>query len=70
MIPLSNDPKDSGSDKYCSNCFVNGKLLAEEMTLGEFQKKAYTGMVSGGHNKVVAWIFSKMIRFAPYWKNK
>ncbi|MDH4225800.1 MAG: zinc ribbon domain-containing protein [Deltaproteobacteria bacterium] len=70
MMPLAKDPKESGSEKYCSNCYVNGKLLAEGMTLGEFQKKAYAGMVDGGHNKPMAWFLSKMIGFAPYWKNK
>lgn len=70
MMPLSKDPKESGSDKYCSYCYVNGKLLAEGMSLKEFQKKAYSGMVDGGHNKLVAWFFSKMIGFAPYWKNR
>ncbi|MDH4120349.1 MAG: zinc ribbon domain-containing protein [Deltaproteobacteria bacterium] len=70
MMPLAKDSKESGSEKYCSNCYVNGKLLAEGMTLGAFQKKAYAGMVHGGHNKLVAWCLSKMIGFAPYWKNK
>ncbi len=70
MMPLSKDTKESGSDKYCSNCYVNGKLLADGMSLKEFQEKAYTGMVGGGHSKLVAWFFSKMIGFAPYWKSK
>ncbi len=70
MMPLSKDPKKSGSDKYCSYCYVDGKLLAEGMTLKEFQKRSCDGMVEGGMNKFVAKFFSYMIRFAPYWKNK
>lgn len=70
MMPLSKDPKESGSDKYCSYCFVNGKLLAEGMSLSEFQKKSYNGMIEGGHNKFAAWFFTKLIGFAPYWKTK
>lgn len=70
MMPLSKDLKKSGSEKYCSYCFVNGRLVAEDMSLKEFQEKAYTGMVDRGQNKLIAWFFSKMIGFAPYWKNK
>lgn len=70
MMPLSKDPKPSGSDKYCSYCYVDGKLLAEGMSLEQFENKVYSGMVGNGHNKISSWVFSKMVRFAPYWKNK
>ena len=70
LMPLSKDPKISGSEKYCSYCFSDGRVIAENMTLSEFQKKAYVGMTSRGQSRLVAWLFSKMIGFAPYWKNK
>ena len=38
FMPLNKDPKESGSDKYCSYCFANGKLIAETMTLKELKK--------------------------------
>ena len=70
MMPLSKDPKRSGSDKYCSFCFSKGKLLAEGMTLRDFKDRSYHGMVESGQNKLVAWFLSRMIGFAPYWKGK
>ncbi len=70
LMPLKKDPKESGSEKYCSYCYVDGKLLAEGMTRTQFEKKTYTGMLEGGHSKILAWGLSKMVRFAPYWKNK
>ena len=70
MMPLSKDPKNSGSEKYCSYCFVGGKLLAEGMSLKQFQEKSYQGMVEHGMNRIMAKLFSYMIRFAPYWRKK
>lgn len=69
-MPMAKDPKDSGSEKYCSYCYVNGKLIADDMTLKEFKKQSYDGMVSGGMGKIKAWIFSQFIGIAPYWKNR
>ena len=58
-MPMDKDPKESGSDKYCSYCFVNGKLLAEGMSFKEFKERSYNGMVDKGMNKFMAWIFSQ-----------
>ncbi len=70
MMPLSKDPKKSGSDKYCSYCFVDGKLLAENLSLKEFKAKAFDGMVKSGHSKFSSWFFTWLIGFAPYWKRR
>jgi hypothetical protein len=69
-MPMEKDPKNSGSDKYCSYCFVNGKLTAESMTLKDFKQKSYNGMIEMGMFKPKAWIFSQFIGMAPYWKSK
>lgn len=69
-MPADKDPKDSGSDKYCSYCFVNGKLIAEDMTLKEFKKHSYDGMVKSGMSGIKAWLFSQFIGMAPYWKSR
>ncbi|WP_413289229.1 zinc ribbon domain-containing protein [Bdellovibrio sp. HCB337] len=69
-MPMDKDPKNSGSDKYCSYCFVNGKLIAENMTLKEFKKQSFDGMVQGGMSRFKAWVFSQFIGMAPYWKNR
>ena len=69
-MPMEKDPIDSGSDKYCSFCFINGKLIAEGMTFQQFKKQSYDGMVAGGMNSLKAWFFSQFIGMAPYWKTR
>ena len=64
------DTNDSGSDKYCNYCFVNGKLIAEKMTFEEFKKQSYDGMVKGGMGAIKVWFFSQFIGMAPYWKTR
>ena len=68
MMPLDKDPGVSGSDKYCSYCFKNGKLVYEGNDLKQFQKMAYEGMRARGTNVFLAKFFTFMIRFAPRWK--
>ncbi|HMQ11791.1 MAG TPA: zinc ribbon domain-containing protein [Oligoflexia bacterium] len=70
FMPLKQDLKESGSDIYCSYCYVDGRLLAEGMTLKEFKEKAYQGMLLKNMNKYKAKFFSWMIGFAPYWKTR
>ena len=70
FMPLAKDEKDSCSDRYCSFCFVNGKLVAEGMSLREFKKQSFDGMVRGGMNRLKAWFFSQFIGMAPYWKSR
>ena len=68
MMPLSKDPSQSGSDKYCSYCFKDGKLCYEGSDVKEFKKHAYEGMISKGTNPIMAKFFTWMIGFAPRWK--
>ena len=67
-MPLSKDPGKSGSDKYCSYCFKDGKLCYEGTDLKEFQKRAYEGMRAKGMNTLQAKFFTWLIRFAPRWR--
>jgi hypothetical protein len=67
FMPLSKDPKDSGSLNYCSYCFKDGKLTYEGDLKG-FQKLSYEGMVENGMCKIKAKFFAWMIKFAPRWK--
>jgi len=69
-MPMNKDLKDSGSDRYCSYCFVNGKLIAEGMTFEQFKKQSYEGMLKLGMSRFKAWFFSQFIGMAPYWKNR
>lgn len=67
-MPLSKDPGVSGSDKYCSYCFKDGKLCYEGTDVKEFQKISYQKMVEHGTNKLLAKFYAYMIKFAPRWK--
>jgi len=68
MMPLVKDPGVSGSDKYCSYCYKDGKLCYEGNDVKEFQKVCYESMVGKGMNKWKAKFFTWMIKFAPRWK--
>jgi len=68
LMPFKNDTGVRTSDKYCSLCYTDGKFCYEG-NLKDFQKICYENMVKSGMNKVQAWIFAFMIRFAPRWKN-
>jgi hypothetical protein len=67
---MAKDPKDSGSEKYCSYCYIDGKLIAEGMSLKDFKKQSYEGMIQEGMGKLKAWFFSQFIGSAPHWKTR
>jgi hypothetical protein len=65
-MPLDKDPQKGGtnadgskSGKYCSYCCQNGVLAGEGMNVKEFQEFCRQKMVEGGHNKFVAWLFTR-----------
>lgn len=68
MMPFSKDTGVRESDRYCSNCYKNGKLCYEGNDLKEFQKLAFENMRRKGYLWPVAKIFAWSIRFAPRWK--
>ncbi len=68
MMPFNKDTDIRENKKYCSLCFKNGKLCYEGNDLKEFQKKAKESMIKGGMNPLKAWLFTKLIAFAPRWK--
>lgn len=68
MMPLDKDPGVSGNEKYCSNCWKDGKLCYEGNDLKEFQKKCYEGMREKGMNPLKAKFFTWMVRWAPRWR--
>ena len=67
-MPLEKDPGNSGSDKYCSYCFKDGKLCYEGDNVNEFKKICYKKMVEKGTNPLLAKFFTWMVGFAPRWK--
>ncbi|HXK38382.1 MAG TPA: zinc ribbon domain-containing protein [Candidatus Paceibacterota bacterium] len=68
LMPLDKDPGVSGSDKYCSYCFKDGKLCYEGNDLKEFQKRCYEGMRANGVGEIKARFFTWLVRFAPRWR--
>ncbi|MEI8395499.1 MAG: zinc ribbon domain-containing protein [Rhodospirillaceae bacterium] len=68
MMPLTKDTGQRTSEQYCSFCYQNGRLNAEGASLQEFQRRCFDGMRGRGMNFLIAWFFSFLIRFAPYWK--
>ena len=76
-MPLSKDPQGGGtdadgilSDKYCSYCYKNGVLAGEGMTVEEFQEFCRQKMIEDGHNKFLAWLFTRGFKRLERWKNK
>lgn len=68
-MPLSQDTGVRESEKYCSLCYRDGKLLYEGDLKG-FQKVCYEGMIKKGMTPLVAKFYTFMIRFAPRWRRK
>jgi len=68
LMPLAKDPGVSGSDKYCSYCFKDGKLCSDGNDVNEFKKVCYENMIKGGMGKLKAIFFTWLIGFAPRWK--
>jgi hypothetical protein len=70
MMPLDKDSGVRESEKYCSLCFRDGKLLYEGDDLKEFQRIVYNAMRSHAANPLFARFAVWMIRFAPRWKKR
>lgn len=68
LMPLAKDPSVSGSDKYCSYCFKDGKLCYEGNDVNEFKKVCYESMIKNGTGKFKAKFFTWLVGFAPRWK--
>lgn len=68
FMPFSKDPGTRENEKYCSLCFKNGDFCYKGDWKG-FRDTAYKGMVGRGMNKLQAWFFAYMTKFAPRWKN-
>jgi hypothetical protein len=68
MMPLAGDNGVRESEKYCSYCFKDGRLVGEGSSLKEFQRISKEKMIEGGMNKYKASFFAFLIRFAPRWK--
>ena len=70
MMPFKKDPvgSDRENEKYCSNCFSDGKLAYEGTDVREFKKGMVNSMVAHGQPKLKAKFFAYLAGFAPRWK--
>lgn len=71
-MPFDKDPLGDKreSEKYCSYCFRDGRLVYEGNDLKEFKKKMIEAIVARGESKTKARFFAFMAGFAPRWKKK
>ena len=73
-IPLAKAPAKgtnadgSLNDNYCSYCYQNG-VFTVEYTVKEFQEHCRQKMIEGGHNKFLAWLYTRGMRRLGRWKN-
>lgn len=74
-MPLSNDPKDGGtnadgsiSEKYCSYCYENGDFRYKG-NVKDFQEFCRQKMVEGGHSRFKSWLFTRGLTRLERWKN-
>lgn len=73
-MPMQKDPKKGGtesngaiSELYCSYCYQNGAFTFNG-TVNEMQEHCRKMMIEGGHNKVIAWLFSRGLKRLERWK--
>lgn len=69
-MPLRSDTGQRTSEKYCSLCFQDGRLNADGVALGDFQRRCYRGMRERGVNPVTARFYTFCVRFSPYWRSR
>lgn len=75
-MPMSKDPQGGGTNadgskniKYCSYCYQNGAFTYNG-TVTEFQEFCRKKMIESGHNKFIAWLFTRNMKQLERWKNK
>lgn len=70
LMPFKKDPKGAGreSEKYCSYCYTNGKLVYEGTDIKEFKREMINAIVGRGESKIKAYLFAFMAGFAPRWR--
>ncbi len=73
-MPLKKDPQGGGTnaegskiENYCSFCYQNGEFTFKG-TVGEFQEFCRKQMIEGGHNKFMAWFFTRGMKRLQRWK--
>lgn len=75
-MPMKRDPQGGGTNSdgsknltYCSYCYQNGEFTFKTNDVKEFQEHCRQQMIKGGHNKLMAWLFSRGMKRLGRWKN-
>ena len=55
---------------YCSYCYDNGAFRYTGTSVDEFQEFCRQKMIEGGHNRFIAWLFTRGMKRLERWKNK
>lgn len=73
-MPMSRDPQGGGTNAdgtvnktYCSYCYQNGAFTFNG-AVDEFQEFCREKMIEGGHNRFIAWLFTRSMKRLPRWK--
>ncbi len=59
----------SKNEKYCTYCYQQGDFTVKDVTVKEFQEHCRQMMIQGGHNKFLAWLFTRNMKRLGRWKN-
>jgi len=73
-LPMKKDPQGGGTnvdgsknENYCNYCYQNGEFTFNG-TVAEFQEFCRQKMIEDGHNKFMAWIFTRGMKRLERWK--
>jgi hypothetical protein len=74
-MPLKRDPNGGSkntdgtiNELYCSYCYMDGAFINPTNNVKEFQELCRLKMIEGGHNKLMAWLFSRGMSRLGRWK--
>lgn len=74
-MPMRSDPSFGGTNKdgtrseeYCSYCLKDGEFTLKG-TVEEMQEFCRQKMIEMGHNKFIAWLFSRNFKRLKRWKD-
>lgn len=74
-MPLKKDPNGgstnadgSKNDKYCSYCYDKGDFRWKGDKVDDFQEFCRKMMIESGHNRFMAWLFTRGMGRLERWK--
>ncbi len=74
-MPMSKDRQGGGTNadgtlnlKFCSYCYQEGDFTWHG-NVKDFQEFCRQKMIESGHNKMMAWLFTRGMKRLERWKN-